>query len=104
MLHVRQNQRPRASVTSIPQIRAAKKGHDVHTDTDAPPAREAASAYMHTNRTSAPSWRIGIRNAAFVAHRIDSDDNGISVACFSFQKVSQSRLAFHEQLEGDCND
>src|SRR5271168_1591416 len=75
----------------------------LHTDTDAPPAREAASAYMHTNRTSAPSWRIGIRNAAFVAHRVDSDDNGTSVAYFSFQKVSQSRLVFHEKLESDCN-
>jgi len=64
----------------------------LHTDPDAPPAREAASAYMHTNRTSASCWRIRIRNAAFVAHRVDPDDNGTSVACFSFQKISQIRL------------
>ena len=33
---------------------------------------------------------------AFVAHCFDPDDNGASVACFSFEKVSQSRLVFHE--------
>ena len=68
----------------------------LHTDTDAPPTREAASAHMHTIRTSAPRWRIRIRYAAFVAHCVDPDDNGTSVACFSFEKVSQSRLVFHE--------
>jgi hypothetical protein len=46
---------------------------------------------MHTNGTSARCWRICIRNAAFVAHRVDSDDCRASVACFSFQKVYQSR-------------
>jgi hypothetical protein len=61
----------------------------LHTDTDAPPAGAAAVADMHTNSSSAPCRRIRIRNAAFVAHRVDPDDNGISVARLSFQKASE---------------
>jgi hypothetical protein len=66
----------------------------LHTDTDAPPAREAASTDMHTDGTCAPCRRIRIRNAAFVAHRADPDDNGISVARFGFEKASASRVVF----------
>src|SRR5271156_756373 len=70
-----------------------------HAHTDAPSAREAASAHMHTNGTGAHCRRICICITASMAYRVDPNDYRASVACFSFQKSSQSRLVFVGQLE-----
>jgi hypothetical protein len=70
-----------------------------HAHTNAPSAWEAAPAHMHTNGTGARCRRICIRITAFVAHRFDSNDCRAPVACFGFQKPSQSRLVFVGKLE-----
>jgi hypothetical protein len=67
-----------------------------YADTDAPSAREAAPPYMHTNGTGARCRRICIRNASFVADRVDTNDCRTSVACFGFQSASRRSLV---QLE-----
>jgi hypothetical protein len=70
-----------------------------HAHTNATATREAAPTHMHTNGPGARCRRICIRIAAFVAHRFHSNDYRVPVACFGFQKPSQSRLVFVGKLQ-----
>ena len=62
---------------------------------------KAAPSDMHTDGASPPCWRIRVCDPAFMAHSVDPDDNGPSVARSGFQKISSNRPSFAERFSSN---